>query len=145
MDKTERVAFFRIEDNALRIRDSCEGTLMAKLPVEKFEEAVLKAVKLNERFIPPYESGASLYIRPVLFGTGAQVGVKPADEYVFIDFCNSGGSLFQGGFQTTPFVIMREYVVRLLGMGKFKVGGNYAASLVAGEKAHHLGYSNIFI
>ena len=66
-----------MRDNALRMQDSCEGTLMAQLPVEKFEEAVIKAVKLNERFVPPYESGASLYIRPFLFGTGAQVGVNP--------------------------------------------------------------------
>lgn len=140
-----KIRIFRMKDNALRMQDSCEGTLMAKLPVEKFEEAVLKAVKLNERFIPPYESGASLYIRPVLFGTGAQVGVKPADEYVFIIFVTPVGPYFKGGFQTTPFVIMREFDRSApLGMGKFKVGGNYAASLVAGERAHQLGYSNIF-
>jgi len=118
---------------------------MAKVPVEVFEEAVLKAVKLNERFVPPYESGASLYIRPVLFGSGPQVGVKPSDEYMFIVFVTPVGPYFKGGFQTTPFVIMREYDRSApLGMGKYKVGGNYAASLVAGQKAHELGYSNIF-
>ncbi len=134
-----------MRDNALRMQDSCAGTLMAQLPVEKFEEAVLKAVKLNERFIPPYESGASLYIRPFLFGVGAQVGVRPADEYLFIVFVTPVGPYFKGGFQTTPFVIMREFDRSApLGMGKYKVGGNYAASLVAGQKAHELGYSNIF-
>jgi len=118
---------------------------MAKVPVEVFEEAVLKAVKLNERFVPPYESGASLYIRPVLFGSGPQVGVKPSEEYMFIVFVTPVGPYFKGGFQTTPFVIMREYDRSApLGMGKYKVGGNYAASLVAGQKAHELGYSNIF-
>jgi branched-chain amino acid aminotransferase len=102
-------------------------------------------VKLNEKFVPPYESGASLYIRPVLFGTGAQVGVKPATEYMFIVFVTPVGPYFKGGFKTTPFVIMRQFDRSApLGMGKFKVGGNYAASLVAGEKAHELGYSNIF-
>ena len=139
-----KIRIFRMRDNALRMQDSCAGTLMAQLPVEKFEEAVLKAVKLNERFVPPYESGASMYIRPVLFGSGPQVGVKPADEYMFIVFVTPVGPYF-GGFQTTPYVIMREYDRSApLGMGKYKVGGNYAASLVANQKAHELGYSNIF-
>jgi branched-chain amino acid aminotransferase len=81
----------------------------------------------------------------VLFGSGPQVGVKPSGEYIFVIFVTPVGPYFKGGFQTTPFVIMREYDRSApLGMGKFKVGGNYAASLVAGERAHQLGYSNIF-
>ena len=143
--KGGKMRIFRMRDNALRMQDSSEGTVMAKVPVEKFEEAVVKAVKLNERFVPPYESGASLYIRPVLFGSGPQVGVKPADEYMFIVFVTPVGPYFKGGFQTTPFVIMRQYDRSApLGMGKYKVGGNYAASLVAGQHAHELGYSNVF-
>ena len=143
--KDGKIRIFRMDENARRLQDSCEGTMMARLPLEKFQEAVVKAVKLNERFVPPYESGASLYIRPVLFGTGAQVGVKPAAEYMFILFVTPVGPYFKGGFQTTPFVIMREFDRSApLGMGKFKVGGNYAASLVAGAKAHELGYSNVF-
>ena len=143
--KDGKIRIFRMRDNALRMQDSSEGTVMAKVPVEKFEEAVVKAVKLNERFVPPYESGASLYIRPVLFGSGPQVGVKPADEYMFIVFVTPVGPYFKGGFQTTPFVIMRQYDRSApLGMGKYKVGGNYAASLVAGQHAHELGYSNLF-
>ncbi|MGE5393183.1 MAG: branched-chain amino acid aminotransferase [Candidatus Saccharibacteria bacterium] len=143
--KDGKIRIFRMDENAKRLQDSCEGTMMAKLPLDKFQEAVVKAVKLNERFVPPYESGASLYIRPVLFGTGAQVGVKPAAEYMFILFVTPVGPYFKGGFQTTPFVIMREFDRSApLGMGKFKVGGNYAASLVAGAKAHQLGYSNVF-
>ena len=142
--KDGKIRIFRMRDNALRMQDSSEGTVMAKVPVEKFEEAVVKAVKLNERFVPPYESGASLYIRPVLFGSGPQVGVKPADEYMFIVFVTPVGPYFKGGFQTTPFVIMRQYDRSApLGMGKYKVGGNYAASLVAGQHAHELGYSNV--
>ncbi len=140
-----KIRIFRMDENARRLQDSCDGTLMARLPVEKFQEAVKRVVKLNERFVPPYESGASLYIRPILFGTGPQVGVKPAEEYLFIVFVTPVGPYFKGGFQTTPFVIMREYDRSApLGMGKYKVGGNYAASLVAGERAHQLGYSNIF-
>jgi branched-chain amino acid aminotransferase, group II len=140
-----KVRIFRMDENARRMQDSSHGTMMAVLPIEKFEEAVLKVVKLNERFVPPYESGASLYIRPFLFGTSPQVGVKPSTEYMFIVFVTPVGPYFKGGFQTTPFVIMREFDRSApLGMGKYKVGGNYAASLVAGEKAHQLGYSNVF-
>ncbi|HEY3369972.1 MAG TPA: branched-chain amino acid aminotransferase [Prolixibacteraceae bacterium] len=143
--KDGKIRVFRMDENARRLQDSCEGTMMAQFPIEKFKEAVVKAVKLNERFVPPYESGASLYIRPFLFGTGAQVGVKPASEYMFILFVSPVGPYFKGGFQTTPFVIMREFDRSApLGMGKYKVGGNYAASLVAGQKAHDLGYSNVF-
>lgn len=143
--KDGKIRIFRMHDNAKRMQDSSEGTLMAKIPIEKFEEAVVKVVKLNERFVPPYESGASLYIRPVLFGSGPQVGVKPAEEYMFVVFVTPVGPYFKGGFQTTPFVIMRQYDRSApLGMGKYKVGGNYAASLVAGKHAHELGYSNVF-
>ena len=143
--KDGKIRIFRMDENAKRLQDSCVGTMMAELPIDKFEEAVVKAVKLNERFVPPYESGAALYIRPFLFGTGAQVGVKPALEYMFIIFVTPVGPYFKGGFQTTPFVIMREFDRSApLGMGKYKVGGNYAASLVAGAKAHELGYSNVF-
>ncbi|HEX7583508.1 MAG TPA: branched-chain amino acid aminotransferase [Prolixibacteraceae bacterium] len=143
--KDNKIRIFRMDENAKRMQDSSVGILMAILPIEKFEEAVVKAVKLNERFVPPYESGAALYIRPFLFGTGAQVGVKPANEYMFILFVTPVGPYFKGGFQTTPFVIMREFDRSApLGMGKYKVGGNYAASLVAGAKAHELGYSNVF-
>ena len=143
--KDGKVRIFRMNDNALRMQDSSDGTLMARVPLEVFEEAVLKAVKMNERFVPPYESGASLYIRPVLFGSGPQIGVKPATEYTFIVFVMPVGPYFKGGFQTTPFVIMREYDRSApLGMGKYKVGGNYAASLVAGQRAHEMGYSAVF-
>ena len=143
--KDGKIRIFRLDENAKRLQSSCEGIMMAKLPVKIFEEAVLKVVKLNERFVPPYESGASLYIRPLLIGTSAQVGVKPAKEYEFLIFVTPVGPYFKGGFQTTPFVIMRQYDRSApLGMGKYKVGGNYAASLVAGQHAHELGYSNVF-
>ena len=115
---------------------------MPELPTERFVEAVKKVVKLNERFIPPYESGASLYIRPLLVGTGAQVGVHPAKEYLFIIFVTPVGPYFKGGFSTNPYVIIREYDrAAPLGTGIYKVGGNYAASLRANKKAHDLGYA----
>ena len=139
-----RVRIFRMRDNAERLQSSCRGIMMAELPIDKFEEAVLKAVKLNERFIPPYESGASLYIRPLLFGTTAQVGVKPAKDYMFVVFVTPVGPYFKAGFKPTPYAIMRQYDrVAPLGTGTYKVGGNYAASLSAGEKAHDMGYSAV--
>ncbi|GAB1417079.1 branched-chain amino acid aminotransferase [Paludibacter sp.] len=143
--KDGKIRIFRMDENAKRMQDSCRGILMETLPIEKFQEAVVKAVKLNERFVPPYGSGASLYIRPFLFGISPQLGVSPAKEYLFIILVAPVGPYFKGGFATTPFVIMRQYDRSApLGTGKYKVGGNYAASLVAGQHAHSLGYSNIF-
>ena len=143
--KDGKIRIFRLDENAKRLQSSCAGIMMAQLPIEKFKDAVVLAVKENESFVPPYESGASLYIRPLLIGTGAQVGVKPATEYEFLIFVTPVGPYFKGGFQTTPFVIMREFDRSApLGTGPYKVGGNYAASLVAVEKAHGLGYSNVF-
>ncbi len=143
--KDGKIRIFRLEENAKRLQSSCDGILMAKLPVEKFKEAILKAVKLNERFVPPYERGASLYIRPVLFGTTAQVGVHAATEYTFIVFVTPVGPYFKGGFACNPYVIIREFDrAAPLGTGTFKIGGNYAASLRANKKAHDMGYSSEF-
>lgn len=143
--KDGKIRIFRMDENAKRMQSSCAGIVMAQLPIEKFEEAVLKVVKLNERFVPPYESGASLYIRPFMIGTSAQVGVKPAREYQFIIFVTPVGAYFKGGFKATPFVIFREYDrAAPHGTGTYKVGGNYAASLVPDEKAHAMGYSAVF-
>ncbi len=140
--KDGKIRIFRMKENALRLQSSCQGIMMAEPPIEKFEEAVVKAVKLNERFVPPYESGASLYIRPLLIGTSAQVGVKPANEYLLIIFVTPVGPYFKEGFKTTPVGIFREYDrAAPLGTGTYKIGGNYAASLVPGDKAHQMGYS----
>jgi branched-chain amino acid aminotransferase len=143
--KDGKIRIFRLDDNAKRLQSSCDGILMAQLPVDKFKEAILKVVKLNERFVPPYGSGASLYIRPVLFGTTAQVGVHAATEYTFIVFVTPVGPYFKGGFACNPYVIIREFDrAAPLGTGTFKIGGNYAASLRANKKAHDLGYSSEF-
>ena len=142
--KDGKARVFRMDENAKRMQSSCRGIMMPELPVEKFEEAVRKVVKLNERLIPPYESGASLYVRPLLIGLGAQVGVRPATEYLFIVFVTPVGPYFKDGFKPTPVVILRGYDrAAPLGTGTYKVGGNYAASLAAGEKAHELGYSAV--
>ncbi len=143
--KDGRIRIFRIDENAKRLQKSCEGILMQKLPIKTFEEAIKKVVKLNEDFVPPYELGASLYIRPLLIGTSPFIGVKASEEYEFIVFVTPVGPYFKSGFKPSPYVIMREYDRSApLGTGKYKVGGNYAASLVAGKRAYEMGYSALF-
>lgn len=142
--KDGKIRIFRLEENARRIAESARGILMAPVPEELFREMVIKAVKLNERFIPPYGSGASLYIRPLEIGMSAQVGVKPAREYLFMVLVTPVGPYFKEGFRPTNICVMRQYDrVAPKGTGRWKVGGNYAASLTAGEHAHELGYSAV--
>jgi branched-chain amino acid aminotransferase len=142
--KDGKIRIFRMRENALRMQSSSRGIMMAEFPVELFEKAVTEAVKRNERFVPPYESGASLYIRPLLIGSSAQVGVKPAQEYVFVVFVMPVGPYFKSGFKGTAVGIYREYDrAAPHGTGNIKIGGNYAASLVAGDIAHKQGYSGV--
>lgn len=142
--KDGKIRIFRLDENARRIADSAKGLMMAPIPEELFREMVLKVVKLNERFVPPYGSGASLYIRPLELGTTAQIGVKPAKEYVFLILVSPVGAYFKTGFKPSNICIMREYDrVAPRGTGRWKCGGNYAASLTAGEHAHELGYSAV--
>ena len=137
-----KVRVFRMDENAARLQSTCRGILMPEVPTELFEEMVRKVVTLNQRFIPPYESGATLYIRPLLIGTSAQVGVHPAKEYCFLIFVTPVGPYFKGGFSSNPYVIVRDYDRSApLGTGKYKVGGNYAASLFANNLAHEKGYA----
>ena len=140
--KDGKIRIFRPEANAQRLINSANGIKMAPMPVDLFVEMVKKVVKLNERFIPPYESGSSLYIRPVEIGTSAQVGVKPAQEYTVIMFVTPVGPYFPDGFKPTKVAIYREYDrAAPLGTGKWKVGGNYACGMRATAKAKANGYS----
>lgn len=142
--KDGKIRVFRMEENAKRMQSSSQGIKMAEFPIDKFEEAVRKVIKLNERFVPPYGSGASLYIRPLLIGTGAQVGVSPAKEYMFLIFVTPVGPYFKSGFKPVPVCIMRSYDrAAPNGTGTIKVGGNYAASLAAGTIAHEKGYAAV--
>ena len=137
-----KVRVFRMDENAARLQSTCRGILMHEVPTELFEEMVRKVVTLNQRFIPPYESGATLYIRPLMIGISAQVGVHPASEYLILMFVTPVGPYFKGGFSANPYVIIREFDRSApLGTGIYKVGGNYAASLRANKMAHDLGYS----
>ena len=140
--KDGKIRIFRLNDNAERIRQSAEGIKMEPVPQELFTEMVKMVVKLNERFIPPYGSGASLYIRPLEIGMSAQIGVHPSSEYLFLILVTPVGPYFKEGFRPTNICIMRQYDrVAPKGTGRWKVGGNYAASMTAGEHAHERGYA----
>ncbi len=139
-----KIRLFRWEENAKRFRHSARGLLMQEVPDELFREAVFSVVAANKEFVPPYGSGASLYIRPLLIGTGAELGVKPSAEYLFLVFVSPVGPYFKAGFKPVDMMICREFDrAAPHGTGTFKAGGNYAAGLRAVEKAHKEGFSNV--
>ncbi|MDE5811698.1 MAG: branched-chain amino acid aminotransferase [Muribaculaceae bacterium] len=142
--KDGKIRIFRLEENARRIAESAKGIKMEPIPEDIFRKMVVKAVELNAEFVPPYGSGASLYIRPLEIGMSAQVGVKPSTEYLFLILVTPVGPYFKEGFRPTNICVMREFDrVAPKGTGRWKVGGNYAASMAAGERAHELGYSAV--
>ena len=143
MGKDGKVRLFRWEENAKRLIASADGIKMAAVPADMFREALFKVIQLNRKFIPPYGSGATLYIRPLLYGSGAEVGVKPASEYTFLVFVTPVGPYFKDGIKPVNMLICRD-VDRAapLGTGIYKVGGNYAASMRAIITARDGGYSN---
>jgi branched-chain amino acid aminotransferase len=142
--RDEKIRVFRMDENAKRMIRSAEGIMMEPVPRELFEKMTLQAVEANIRFVPPYESGASLYVRPLLIGTGPRVGVAPADEYLFIVFVTPVGPYFKEGFKLTNVAVMHNYDrAAPNGTGNIKIGGNYAASLKAGKIAKEKGYSAV--
>lgn len=137
-----KVRVFRSEENAARLQSTCRGILMPEISTEMFNKMVDMVVRLNQEYIPTYESGATLYVRPLLVGITPQVGVHPAEDYMFLIFVTPVGPYFKGGFSTNPYVIIRDHDRSApLGTGIYKVGGNYAASLLANDKAHKMGYA----
>lgn len=137
-----RIRLFRHEENAKRMLLSAKGILMAEVPVRLFMEAVEKVVMLNKKFIPPHGTGASLYIRPLLIGTGPEVGVRPAKEYTFLVFVMPVGPYFKSGFKPVEMMICRDHDrAAPRGTGHLKVGGNYAASMSSISEAHQKGYA----
>lgn len=138
------VVVFRIEENARRLVRSCRKILMEPVPEELFIEAVTRVVNANRRFVPPYGTGASLYVRPLVIGTGPQVGVKPAGEYMFMVLVTPVGPYFKTGFKPVDLVVEEE-VDRAapLGVGDVKVGGNYAAGLRATVGARKHGFTEV--
>jgi branched-chain amino acid aminotransferase len=142
--KDGKIRLFRWDENAKRMQRSCEGIMMAEPPLELFKEMILKVIKLNERFIPPPGLGAALYLRPLTIGTGPQVGVKPAEEYLFMIFAGPVGPYFKEGFNPVNVQIVRDYDrTAPHGTGHIKVGGNYAASLKPADRAKKEGFSTV--
>ncbi|MCQ2532331.1 MAG: branched-chain amino acid aminotransferase [Saccharofermentans sp.] len=136
-----KVVCFRPDLNADRMKDSCEKLKMPVFPVDKFVDAVVEVVKANLDWVPPYGSGATLYLRPYEFGINPVIGVKPADDYQFRIFCTPVGPYFKGGAK--PITIRVSDLDRAAphGTGHIKAGLNYAMSLYNIVDAHEEGYS----
>lgn len=140
--KDGTIGLFRPDQNAKRMQDTCKRLLMPEVSEEKFIEAVKMVVKANEEFVPPYGSGATLYIRPFIIGVGENIGVKPATEYIFCVFVTPVGPYFKGGMTPINMVVTDYDRAAPNGTGAVKVGGNYAASLLPHEIAAKEGYSD---
>ena len=141
-----RVVSFRADMNALRMEDSCRRMEMPVFPKERFLDAVRKTVHANRKWVPPYGSGASLYLRPYLFGTSPIIGVHASEEYQFRLFASPVGPYFKGGIR--PLVIRVCDLDRAAprGTGHIKASLNYAMSLYALTEAHALGYDeNLYV
>lgn len=135
-----RIVCFRPDMNAQRMKDSAERLEMPVYPVDKFVEAIEKTVAANAAWVPPYGSGATLYIRPYMFGSNAVIGVKPADEYQFRVFCTPVGPYFKGGAKPITIRVSDFDRAAPHGTGHIKAGLNYAMSLHAIVDAHKQGY-----
>ena len=140
-----KVRIFRMEENAKRMQRSAEGLLMTPVPTDIFCRAVVLALQKNMDFLPPYETGATLYFRPVLVATTPEISVGPGKDCEFIVIPTPIGPYFPNGFKGMPFIINRT-IDRAApqGTGQWKVGGNYAASFRASEVAHAMGYECMF-
>jgi len=139
--KSGEIKVFRPEMNARRINSGARRTMMAEIPEEMFLDAIRRVVKANEEFVPPYGTGATLYIRPLLIGSGPQIGVNPATEYIFIILVTPVGAYYKGGLQPVHAMVLDEYDrAAPLGTGQIKLAGNYAASLLPHNIVHEKGY-----
>lgn len=134
------IVTFRPDLNAARMKDSCVRLEMPVYPEDKFVEAVTKVVEANEAYVPPYGSGATLYIRPYMFGSSPVIGVKPAAEYQFRIFATPVGPYFKGGVKPLTIRVSDFDRAAPNGTGHIKAGLNYAMSLHAIVSAHNEGY-----
>ena len=136
------INLFRPDQNAARFARSCTRLLMPEFPQERFVEAIKEVVRANAHWIPPYGTGGSLYIRPLMIGVGDTIGVRPAPEYIFTVFVMPVGAYFKGGLTPTSFVVSEYDRAAPVGTGAAKVGGNYAASLLPGKEAKKRQFSD---
>lgn len=140
--KDDKIRVFRWEENSKRLNRSADGILMKPVPAELFKEMMTMVIKKNEKYVPPYGTGAALYLRPLLIGSGPEVGVKPSSEYLFMIFVGPVGPYFKEGFNPVSAQLVHDYHrAAPFGTGHIKVGGNYAASLLALRRAHAEGFS----
>jgi branched-chain amino acid aminotransferase len=135
-----KIVCFRPDLNASRLADSARRLEMPPFPEDKFVEAVVETVKANIDYVPPYGSGATLYIRPYMYGKNAVIGVKPADEYEFRVFCTPVGPYFKGGAKPITIRVCDLDRAAPHGTGHIKAGLNYAMSLHAIVDAHNKGF-----
>ena len=131
-----RIVTFRPDLNAARMADSAKRLEMPVFPEERFVEAVEKVVRANADYVPPYGSGATLYIRPYMFASGPVIGVKPSDQYQFRMFCTPVGPYFKGGAKPITIRVSDFDRAAPHGTGHIKAGLNYAMSLHAIVDAH---------
>lgn len=135
-----RIVTFRPDLNAKRMADSALRLEMPVYPEDKFVEAVVETVKANQEYVPPYGSGATLYVRPYMFGTNPVIGVKPANEYQFRIFTTPVGPYFKGGVKPLTLCVSDFDRAAPHGTGHIKAGLNYAMSLHAIQTAHRNGF-----
>ncbi|KXG77473.1 branched-chain amino acid aminotransferase [Thermotalea metallivorans] len=140
--KDGQIQLFRPDQNAKRMNSSCRRILMPEIPEEKFVDACIQVVKANEDYVPPYGTGATLYLRPFMIGVGDNLGVKPAPEYLFCVFCVPVGPYFKGGLAPVNFTVAEYDRAAPYGTGAAKVGGNYAGSLLPHELAVKKGFAD---
>ncbi|MDP8186090.1 branched-chain amino acid aminotransferase [Phocoenobacter skyensis] len=141
--KDGSINLFRPDENAKRMQRSCKRLLMPQIPEEMFIQACKDVVKANEKWLAPYGSGATLYLRPFVIGVGENMGVKSAPEFIFSIFCCPVGNYFKGGLTPSNFLVLPDYDrAAPYGTGADKVGGNYAASLIPGQIAHSKNFSD---
>lgn len=135
-----RIVCFRPDLNAERMEATAQRLEMPVFPKERFIDAVVKTVEANEAYVPPYGSGATLYIRPYMFGSSSVIGVKPAEEYQFRVFCTPVGPYFKGGIKPLTIRVSDFDRAAPHGTGHIKAGLNYAMSLHAIVDAHNKGF-----
>ncbi|WP_221912781.1 branched-chain amino acid aminotransferase [Streptococcus halichoeri] len=142
--KEGTIQLFRPDRNAARFQATADRLLMPQVPTNKFIDAVKQVVVANKDYVPPYGTGATLYLRPLLIGVGDVIGVRPATEYIFTVFAMPVGNYFKGGLAPTNFLVSEEFDrAAPYGTGAAKVGGNYAGSLLPGKYAKTHGYSDV--
>ena len=141
-----RIVCFRPDLNASRMADSCRRLKMPVFPEDRFVQAVIETVRANAAWVPPYGSGASLYLRPFMFGSDAIIGVKPANEFQFRIFATPVGPYFKGGIKPLTLRICDYDRAAPRGTGHVKAGLNYAMSLYAIVDAHEQGFDeNVYL